>query len=932
MSGDLKSIQDNLEVSKHTEILRWLSPEPYIQHHEQIKIDVLQGTGQWLLSDPVFATWRNESVSSILWLHGMIGSGKSKLISIVIEDAMQGFHAGHNNPPAFFYCSRNTAEPARSEPQAIIASLARQLSNLRPEHPLLKPAIEIHKKKEAQGFASGRLRIEESCALIIQLVEHYPLTIIVIDALDECNPEKRDDLLEALETILEESSNLVKIFVSSRDDQDIVLHFQHYPNLEIKSDRNTDDIVRWASLQLQNLCSFKLDADICDHLGRLPPTLETLYSELYDKVSAEPAEFGNGIFRNVLTWLLCAQRTLKRAEFLAAISIIANKDFELVSKDEVLELCNNFVVFDTQLDTFRFTHLSVREFLEKRPEYTAIATNSLVAEICLLILISTTPNSAAERFLSEHGQHPIKGSCNMNDFGQYPKLYWAKHCQLAADARAHGSLKDAFQFFLSSGADPTSAFSMWISQSSELLTSNIEWDLYYRLQDIKAASASNIFVAGSFDFPEVLEDEHERKSSFANHTNSWGADIIEVCMKHGSCKTMIRLLDLQGDDIKITEEGVKAAAGDYESGEEVMRLLLDKRGEEVKITEGVVEAAAGNSWSGEKVVRLLLDQRGEEVKITEGVVEAAARNFRSGEEVMRLLLDRRGKEVMITEGVVEAAAGNDESGEKVMRLLLHRRGEEVKITEAVVEAAAGNNESGEKVKRPLPPPRKIKIGEEVMRVLPARNFKSGEEVMRLLLDRRGEEVKITQGTLGSGEKVMRLLLHRRGEKVKITEGVVEAAAGNSWSGEKVMRLLLHRRGEEVKITEGVVKAAAGNDESGEEVMRLLLNRRGEEVKITEGVLEAAARNLNSSEEVVRLLLDRRGEEVKITEGVLEAAARNFNSGEKVMRLLLDRRGEEVKITERVVKAAAANESSATPAIVQAAVAAGQERVLRLLDQ
>jgi hypothetical protein len=67
-------------VSKRTEILRWISPEPYIEHHEQTKEDVLLGTGKWLLSDPIFKKWKEESVSSILWLHGIPGSGKSKLV------------------------------------------------------------------------------------------------------------------------------------------------------------------------------------------------------------------------------------------------------------------------------------------------------------------------------------------------------------------------------------------------------------------------------------------------------------------------------------------------------------------------------------------------------------------------------------------------------------------------------------------------------------------------------------------------------------------------------------------------------------------------------------------------------------------------------------------------------------------------------------
>ena len=163
------------------------------------------------------------------------------------------FHIGRSPPPVFFYCSRNTAEPGRSNPETIIASIARQLSGLQPGIPLLGPTIAVYLKKEADGFASGILCINESCSLILQLFEHYPLTTIVIDALDECDPENRADLLETLETILQESSHLVKIFVSSRDDQDIVCHLKDYPNLEISSDRNTDDILSFVRAETRAL-------------------------------------------------------------------------------------------------------------------------------------------------------------------------------------------------------------------------------------------------------------------------------------------------------------------------------------------------------------------------------------------------------------------------------------------------------------------------------------------------------------------------------------------------------------------------------------------------------------------------------------------------------------------------------------------------------
>jgi len=95
--------------------------------------------------------------------------------------------------------------------------------------------------------------MSESSALIIQLAEQFPIIIIVVDALDECDPEKRTDLLEALESILRESASLVKIFISSRDDQDIVWHLRSYPNLELSSDKNKDDIILFVQKETDSL-------------------------------------------------------------------------------------------------------------------------------------------------------------------------------------------------------------------------------------------------------------------------------------------------------------------------------------------------------------------------------------------------------------------------------------------------------------------------------------------------------------------------------------------------------------------------------------------------------------------------------------------------------------------------------------------------------
>jgi hypothetical protein len=57
-----------------------------------------------------------------------------------------------------------------------------------------------------------------------------------------------------------------------------------------------------------------------------------------------------------------------------------------------------------------------------------------------------------------------------------------------------------------------------------------------------------------------------------------------------------------------------------------MTLLLEKRGNEVKIAEDVVKAAAGNEASGEAVMALLLDKRLEDVTVcvSDSVCLAAA--------------------------------------------------------------------------------------------------------------------------------------------------------------------------------------------------------------------------------------------------------------------------------------------------------------------
>src|SRR5436190_8121001 len=115
-------------------------------------------------------------------------------------------------PLAYFYCIRNAAEPQRAEPEEILRSILKQLSCSELELPVREPVVQEYLKRtrEADRDGSGikKLNVEETTKLIISILGDTPATII-IDALDECQRERRHELLAALNDIVENAASPV---------------------------------------------------------------------------------------------------------------------------------------------------------------------------------------------------------------------------------------------------------------------------------------------------------------------------------------------------------------------------------------------------------------------------------------------------------------------------------------------------------------------------------------------------------------------------------------------------------------------------------------------------------------------------------------------------------------------------------------------------
>lgn len=250
-----------LQESEYLQLLQWLSPVPFSRHHKRHSESRLPGSGQWLLDHPQYVRWRNSSSSSIFLLHGILGCGKTLLASTVV-DAFSRESTGQISRAltAYFYCTKNSAEPDRSNPNEILRSILRQLTIGDGTSPTIHESVlrEFeHRQAEAKvnGFELGRLQASECIRMILDTTAANPATII-LDAVDEIESNSRHVLLSAFNQIAQDSLNIVKVFVTSRDDSNIRALLPDALAVRIQKghvSRDMDDFVhREVSLAIQN--------------------------------------------------------------------------------------------------------------------------------------------------------------------------------------------------------------------------------------------------------------------------------------------------------------------------------------------------------------------------------------------------------------------------------------------------------------------------------------------------------------------------------------------------------------------------------------------------------------------------------------------------------------------------------------------------------
>lgn len=132
----------------------------------------------------------------------------------------------------------------------------------------------------------------------------------------------------------------------------------------------------------------KIEADVLHELGKLPKSLSDLYAVIYEQVR-EAGPYSKGKAERILQWLTVAQQPLSVEMALAVVSSDDHDAQAPLGYRDLLNMTCNFIVVDrsrdmlARQDIVRFAHLSVREYLETRADFSRDKAHMHVAMTCL---------------------------------------------------------------------------------------------------------------------------------------------------------------------------------------------------------------------------------------------------------------------------------------------------------------------------------------------------------------------------------------------------------------------------------------------------------------------------------------------------------------------------------------------------------------------
>ncbi|KAJ7867895.1 hypothetical protein B0H14DRAFT_3441530 [Mycena olivaceomarginata] len=347
-------------------------------------------TGSWLVRSFEYKSWKSTS-SSLFWVNGKPGAGKTIICSTVIEDIL----AIPGDVLAYFYFYYGEAD--KQSLRGMLSSIISQLEEKLLDAP--SPLLTLYQKL---GSGAHQPSIPELTACLKSLIitlSARPI-FIVLDALDECS--KPDELAPVLCDLLQWAEGRLHVFVTSRPEDAVVKVLRPLMTCELDLSsviqydislylgrimskehpfrswkqvhrdcvlkhllKHSGGMFRWVICQLDDLRKCLL-RDLQITLNNLPTTLDATYERILSRIHATNKPHARRLFN----WLAFSFRPLHVEELAQVLAIDFTDDASATYEEDYVEpdpreaisrVCLSLVHI-TPDGIVQFTHFSVKEF------------------------------------------------------------------------------------------------------------------------------------------------------------------------------------------------------------------------------------------------------------------------------------------------------------------------------------------------------------------------------------------------------------------------------------------------------------------------------------------------------------------------------------------------------------------------------------------
>ncbi|OQV01238.1 NACHT domain-containing protein [Cladophialophora immunda] len=419
-AGDwLKSREESRKAEQLSGIRDWIAGNNTSDSHElalRDREDYAQ-TGLWITQNEKVSSWLTDDLprSSILWMHGIPGAGKTILASIIIEACLKQ----QQSKTAYFYCRHDDIGTTNCV-SILKGLLAQQIY----WYPVLVPYFNEQRLQRGEAV----LTFDKTAKNLFETVcEEGERQYIVLDGLDECRPEERKSILSFLTSLVTRidgrNPSKLRVLIVSQEEPDIRRWLSSAEEFPLKREDNSQDIrtfvqARIAEIQRKFELSVEASNLLAEHTCRnaagqflfaklvlehllsqltvkhfereveaehFPKKLEEAYDRIIERIKLRLHDHEWDFVQQFLGWMTCAARPLKWHEIQGAMAISVDEqevDFQRRRiRETAQDLCGPLVT--VYRDRVILVHSTAKRFIAVTKHVDLLAVESRFASLCL---------------------------------------------------------------------------------------------------------------------------------------------------------------------------------------------------------------------------------------------------------------------------------------------------------------------------------------------------------------------------------------------------------------------------------------------------------------------------------------------------------------------------------------------------------------------